>query len=198
MSYLDDTPVQKSDERSDEEVLAAARIAPAEFEILVDRYQEAFLRKVRHLLPWSPEAAEDLVQETFVKIYAHSDKFAPQEGASFKSWAYKILVNTCFTYYKKRKRERLLVSELEPDALAEMESGADALFQERKLDTDEVLSLVSRLPALLGRALRLYVLEDRSQKEIARMEGISDGAVRARIHRAKRELRKFRDVSPGL
>jgi RNA polymerase sigma-70 factor (ECF subfamily) len=118
-------------------------------------------------------------------------KFKTQEGASFKSWGYKILINTCFTKYKKIKGERVFLSDLDPEIQELVPSKADNVLYEQKLDTDYVLSLISKLPVMLGRVLRLYSVEGKSQKDIAKIEGISLGAVRARVHRAKKELKKM-------
>ncbi|MEK7178535.1 MAG: sigma-70 family RNA polymerase sigma factor, partial [Patescibacteria group bacterium] len=84
----------------DEEILAASLEKPAFFKILVDRYQEAFLRKALSILR-RQEEAEDIVQETFVKIYFNGKKFKKMEGIEFKSWAYKILVNTAISRYRQ-------------------------------------------------------------------------------------------------
>ena len=84
----------------DEEILAASLEKPAIFKILVDKYQEAFIRKALGILR-QQEEAEDVVQETFVKIYLHGKKFKKMDGIEFKSWAYKILVNTAISRYRK-------------------------------------------------------------------------------------------------
>ena len=68
----------------DEKILTLARKQPELFEVLVDRYQDAFIRKALRITG-KKEDAEDVVQETFVKIFIHADKFKVQEGASFKS-----------------------------------------------------------------------------------------------------------------
>jgi RNA polymerase sigma-70 factor (ECF subfamily) len=192
-SLLEDTqnsnPVLSA--QKDEEILAQSVTAPDVFSILVDRYQEAFLRKANQIILNDPETARDIVQETFVKIYLNAAKFKTQEGASFKSWGYKILINTCFTKYKKLKCERVFLSDLDPEIQELVPSKADNVLYEQKLDTDYVLSLISKLPVMLGRVLRLYSVEGKSQKDIAKIEGISLGAVRARVHRAKKELKKM-------
>src|SRR3989338_1992934 len=106
MSFLDtDIVVEKGESRSDEEILALSVSKPDLFSIFVNRYQEAFLRKAGQIIRNNPEIVSDIVQDTFVKIYLNADKFQIQEGASFKSWGYKILINTCFTKYKKLKDE---------------------------------------------------------------------------------------------
>ena len=178
--------------RSDEEILALSVTNPDTFSVLVDRYQEAFLRKANYIIKNDPETSRDIVQDTFVKIYLNAGKFQVQEGASFKSWGYKILINTCFTKYKKLKGEQLFLKDLDPEITELVASKSDLDLQEQKLDTDYVLSLISKLPVILGRVLRLYSVEGKPQKDIAKMEGISLGAVRARIHRAKKEIKKMK------
>ena len=105
---------QEIEEKSDEEVLELSIEQPNLFAVLIDRYQEAFLRKAGSVIR-NKEDAEDIVQETFTKIYLYAAKFQVQEGASFKSWGYKILMNTSFTHYKKRKRHLGATADLDPE-----------------------------------------------------------------------------------
>ncbi|MES2087572.1 MAG: RNA polymerase sigma factor [Patescibacteria group bacterium] len=198
MDLLNDT-VQNTEVAnvSDEAILALSVSNPDKFSILVDRYQEAFIRKAGQIIRNDPDMVKDIVQDAFVKIYLNASKFKVQEGASFKSWGYKILINTCFTKYKKIKGDNVYLRDLDPE-IAELVPSKDEINSfEQKLDTDYVLSLISKLPVILGRVLRLYSVEGKSQKDIAQMEGISLGAVRARIHRAKKEIKKVVDFSPG-
>ena len=197
MSFLlqeqDTEAVRTVEDRSDEEILALSVTTPDIFSVIVKRYQEAFLRKAKQIILDDPETARDIVQDTFVKIYLNAAKFKIQEGASFKSWGYKILINTCFTKYKKLKNERVYLKDVDPEILEEViPSKFDNEEHERKLDTDYVLSVISKLPVILGKVLRLYAVEGKPQKEIAKIEGISLGAVRARIHRAKKEIKKMK------
>ena len=102
------------EEKSDEEILALSIEQPHLFAVLIDRYQSAFLRKAGTVIR-GKEDAEDIVQETFTKIYLYAGKFQVQEGASFKSWGYKILMNTSFTHYKKKKRRIGATADLDPE-----------------------------------------------------------------------------------
>ena len=89
----------------DEEILAISLVSPSVFEILVDRYQSAFLRKAGSIVK-RKEEAEDATQETFVKIYLNAKKFKKEKaGDSFKNWAYKILVNCAISRYGKLKKK---------------------------------------------------------------------------------------------
>src|SRR3989338_7096275 len=166
-SLLEETPAELDlSKRSDEEILALSVTNPDVFSVIVEKYQEAFIRKAGQIVLNDPETARDIVQEVFVKIYLNAAKFKVQEGASFKSWGYKILINTCFTKYKKIKNERVFLSDLDPEIQELVPSKADIDSFEQKLDTDYVLSLISKLPVLLGRVLRLWSVEGKSQKDI--------------------------------
>ncbi|MDB5238880.1 MAG: FecI sigma-24 factor [Candidatus Parcubacteria bacterium] len=174
----------------DAELLKASVGRPALFEEIVRRYERLFMRKAIAILR-DRDAAYDAVQETFVRIYIASHKFKKQEGASFSSWAYKILVNQCYTAHTKRERHQTVSFEAEPE-FAEIipdKAGLDAM--EKRLTSDYVMSLVSKLPIFLRRVVRLYFIEGVAQKEIARREGVSNEVVRQRIYRAKKELKKM-------
>ena len=178
-------------ESADEEVLALSVDNPAYFELLVDRYEEAFLRKALSMLR-RREDAEDVVQDTFVKIYLNAKRFKVQEGASFKSWAYKILINTSLTKAKRMSREwnRTVIDD-DPEFMESLPDTNINKHEYKRLDIDEFLSIVSRLPVIFARLLKLSVLEGRSSEQIAKEEGVSVGAVRTRLHRAKKEFQKI-------
>lgn len=172
---------------SDNELLALSVTNPEVFEVLVDRYQEPFLNKITAMLR-NREQVEDIVQDTFVKIYLNASKFEEQEGASFKSWGYKILINTCFTFCKKKKREREIFEMADQETLDLMRVSDSS--QEDKLVMDEFLRAVSKIPNALGRVLKTAVISGKSHEAIAAEEGISLSAARTRLHRAKKEFKK--------
>ena len=165
----------------DEEVLRLSRQKPSLFKIIVDRYEAAFLRRARRLIG-PREEVKDIVVETFTKIYFNAARFAPREGASFKSWVYRILTNTTLTYYQKMKlRAENVENWGEMDLMLD-----ESVYAERSVWRDYIASILVRMPAALARALTLYYLEDKNQAEIATLEGVSLGAIKTRLHRAKK------------
>jgi RNA polymerase sigma-70 factor (ECF subfamily) len=186
---LDDHETIK-DTLPDEEVLERSLAHPSLFALIVERYQEAFLRKAEGIVR-SREEAEDIVQETFTKIYFNARRFKPQEGASFKSWGYKILMNTTFTHYQKLKKKGAAHVELEPEFYETLPDPANYSHEETM--RDYVASFLSRMPTQLARPLQLHFLEEYSQKEIAEMEGTTVSAVKTKIYRAKREFERLLD-----
>ena len=179
------------EEKSDEEILALSIEQPHLFAVLIDRYQAAFLRKAGTVIR-GKEDAEDIVQETFTKIYLYAAKFQVQEGASFKSWGYKILMNTSFTHYKKKKRRIGATADLDPEFYEILPDLKSRDFEKQEM-TDYLISIFSRMPENLGRALRLHFIEGHPQAEVATMEGVSVGAIKTRIHRAKKEFKKVNE-----
>ena len=191
MSFLSPTEDREAALRevSDEQILADSLRNPALFTIILKRYEAAFLRRAEEILAGDRAEAEDVVQETFTKIYRYADKFEKVEGASFKSWAYKILTNTALTGYQKRKKRLGRSATLSPELEAVLsDKGADAAFADAELG-DYVGSVFERMSEPFRHVLERYFIDGRSQKEIADEEGISVGAVKTRMHRAKKEFR---------
>lgn len=178
-------------QKNDSEVLTLSIQNPELFSVIVSRYERVFLDKITKILR-SKEEAYDVVQDTFVKIYIHADKFEPQEGATFKSWAYKILLNTCFSFCKKKKREREFVSNLDEETMS-MFGSPDKAF-EKMVVLDRFFTVVSKIPVALARVLSMAVVQGKSNEDIAKAEGITVGAVRTRLHRARKEFGKARET----
>ncbi len=172
----------------DEDLLRLSVGNPAVFGVLVDRYQAAFLRKAHRVLR-NHEDAEDAVQEAFTKIYVNTARFQPQEGATFGSWGYKILLNTCFTLHQKRKRTSSKRVFLEDEVFYNL---SDKTEERKEAELgDLVATLLSHLPKKLHRVLHLHFIMGYRQQEIAEMEGETVGAIKTRMFRAKQELKKI-------
>ena len=176
-------------EIKDEEILAASLEKPALFKILVDRYQEAFIRKALGILR-SQEEAEDIVQETFVKIYRHGGKFRKMAGIEFKSWAYRILVNTAISRYRKisKKWQAESADPLDLELASEKNLSTEDIVLES--ETKSITAdLISHLPKPLARLVSLYYIEDKPYKEIAERESLTIPALKMKLFRAKKMLR---------
>lgn len=174
-------------EHSDEDILAEAGLKPWMFSLIYERYQAPFYRKALSIVR-DPRDAEEVVLDAFTKIYVNANKFKPEPGAQFSSWAYRILMNTAFTRYQKLSKEGQRFALLDPEFeeyVGEMSnhSGFD-------LKTDGVERILSRLPGHFAYVLRLHYLERWSHEDIAKETGENVGTVKARIHRAKAAFRK--------
>src|SRR3989338_5865097 len=186
MEYL--SLEDRGEGKRDEEILALSVSHPSLFALLVRKYEEAFLRKAISIVR-EREEAEDVVQEAFTKIYLNAKKFKVVEGAQFSSWGYRILINTALTHYAKRKRRGNAEFGLDEEIWALIPDKNLKQFEKKELQ-DLVASVLSRMPAPMARALSLFFIDGKTQEEIAHTEGLRGGAVKTRVHRAKKEFKK--------
>lgn len=169
---------------SDAEVLARTAKEPELFAVLVRRYEAALLRRARMILK-SPEDAEEVVQDAFTKMYLYADKYHPQEGATFSSWAYTILNRVAYTKYRAKMNEFGKRADLLPEHYESLPDTRAEFLEDLSLRS-EVLAALSKLPETAAKILRLQFIEGKSQEEIAHAEQLSVPAVKTRIHRAKK------------
>lgn len=180
-------PEETFNDLKDEEVLFASLEKPALFKVIIDRYEKAFLRKAKSIV-YQNEEAEDVVQDTFTKIYFNAEKFKKRPGIEFKSWAYRILVNTAINKYhwlKKRRHVEFLDPLMYNETLESNENfvmAADAKMT--------VEGAISRLPTQAQKLLTSYYIEDKSYKDIAQEEEMTAAALKMKLFRAKRLFKK--------
>jgi len=188
MGLLDAQTEETLESMADEAVLALSVRHPEQFAEILRRYQSAFLRKAESVLG-SREDAEEVAQEAFTKIYRNAEKFQVVEGASFKSWGYKILMNTAFTRYQKLKKERGVTVKLDPEFYEMLPDSESKQFEKFEL-SEYLVSILSKMPDQLARVLEQHFIEGKPQKDIAQEEGVSVGAIKTRVHRAKEAFKK--------
>ena len=177
----------------DEEILTASLNKPALFKVLVDRYQEAFIRKAAGIVR-SREEAEDIVQDTFVKIYNNADKFKKRDGIEFKSWAYRVLVNTAISRYRKisKKWQAESADPLDLELACERNLSTEDIVLESEAKS-VVSGALKRLPEPMAKLISAYYLEDKPYKVIAEEQILTIPALKMKLFRAKRMLRKILD-----
>ena len=165
----------------------------AAFAVLFERYR----RLVAHLVSrffYRREEVEDLIQQSFTKIYFSLKDFRGEREKSLASWLSKITVNICLDELRRLKRrnenrvgdlsdEDVLI--LENVARRDAESAENALI---KRDLAE--KLLSNLEARDRLALTLFYGEDCSIEEVAKLVGWSPGNVKIRLFRARNYLKK--------
>ena len=129
------------------------------------------------------EDARDVVQDSFVKILTSLDHFNYQGEGSLKAWVTSIVVHQAVDYVKRH--ERFQTTDLLPDE-SEEEEEPDV----GRVPPDVLWRLISQLPLGYRMVLNLYVFEQLSHKEIARLLGIAPGTSTSQYARAKKELAK--------
>lgn len=143
---------------------------------------QANSKKIYHLCygyTGDDSAANDLMQETFVKVWQNLDKFRNQ--ALISTWIYRIAVNTCLSYLRVEKRQAKdelteNIIENKPEDLSEKGEQVALLYKcISELEENE-------------RVIITMVLDEVPYAEIAQISGISEGNLRVKIHRIKQKL----------
>jgi len=137
------------------------------------------------------EEAEELVSESFIKLYKNIGQFdgtrAGETEALLKGWFKRIVVNTCIDHLR-RHHLKLVGQEIseEGETYADVqESGID------KLSYNEIMEAVRRLTPVYRTVFNLFVIEGFSHEEIAKQLQISVGASKSNLSKARHNLRKM-------
>ena len=168
----------------------------AAFEELVRHYDRAVLRLATHLMG-NPEDAQDIYQETFLRVYRNLGNFRYE--CSFYTWLYRIVCNLCLDYLRhKRFRNREVTSELTPDGkqenpldrVADVRPGASP---EREVISREIRELVARGLARLSPKERVVFelkhYHGLKLQTVAVMFNTTENTIKNTLFRATRKLR---------
>lgn len=156
----------------------------ASFDLLYDKYKNVALRTA-YLITGNLPDSEDVVQDTFVKVYLHCKELKNDSG--FKAWMMQILVRTAYKTGKKKGRE-LPDEEVidKADTRTEKSSLEQVLVKEESRMLSEA---IHRLPIKQRTVVILFYYQEYSVSEIARMLGSREGTVKSRLHVARERLR---------
>jgi RNA polymerase sigma-70 factor (ECF subfamily) len=155
------------------------------FERLVNKYQHSVLNTIYRYIGNYNEA-EDIAQDVFVKVWRNIKSFKGK--AKFSTWLYRIAVNQCLDYRRKRKEKTVsLDNTLEESKIPE--SLTVGLDFERQKKAEIVRQAINELPDNQRAALILAKYDDKSYQEIAQIMGISLASVASLIFRAKERLK---------
>jgi len=144
------------------------------FEEIYQQYRDGLYRSAYRMLN-SKEDCEDAVQLTFIKLYRAMKNFRGE--AKLSTYVFRILLNVCHDFHRKIKVE-------------EKSGYAEPIFQpqnELQLHLDEA---IHALPEKMRECFILFAIEGFKQFEIAEMQSVSIGTVKAHIFQAKEKLKQ--------
>ena len=168
------------------ELLTRARQGDATaFEELVTQHAPAVFGLVRRFVR-DPQAAEEVLQETFLKAYEKLDTF--RQEADFKTWLSRIAINQALMH-RRAQRPQVSDVELAPKKLADWSEDPQRLYADVEL-RDLLHAALDKLPVGLQQVFWLKEVEGFSNPEIARLLELSLPAVKSRLLRARLALRE--------
>ena len=158
---------------------------------VVERYG-ALIRRYVSRLVGNASLADDLTQETFLRVHQHLGKL--KDAAAVEAWLYRIATNVCYDRFRRREHREPALPLLSPNDDGEgavVEEDAlrpDQLLEQREM-SDCVVRFLVALPSAHRQVLLLHDLQGYTDPEIAQMLGLSLQNVKIRLHRARVRLR---------
>jgi RNA polymerase sigma-70 factor (ECF subfamily) len=173
-------------EKDDEELLALIQHGSQRaFSVLVQRHTDRFYRLAYRYLQ-SKEAAEDVIQDAFVKLWEDPGRWQAERNNKFTTWFYRVVVNSCLDWQKKKKPIELGDREL---SIADDRQTPDITMlhaeKQRILERE-----ITALPERQRIALNLCFDEGLSNQEAAEVMGLKLKALQSLIMRAKTTLKE--------
>ncbi|MDR2842672.1 MAG: RNA polymerase sigma factor [Spirochaetaceae bacterium] len=158
-------------------------------------YDTAFpvLFRIAWRIAGSEEAAEDLCQDAFSKLYEKQMSFPNLDEAKY--WLIRVVKNASINYAKRKQKEIKVYEKAFVENKHESVSGESALVKKEMLH--DVQSALSKLPPRLYEVLVLKEYTELNYKEIGRALGISEGNVKVRVFRARERLQANLEAEYG-
>src|SRR5258707_2755081 len=173
------------------------------FREIVEHYQSKVF-SIIHGIVRQRNDVEDIAQQVFTKVYFSIGNF--DFRSSLITWIYKITVNECFDYLRKKKVRKLVYeSDLSEDEARRVENsepsvrqvGADVNLARR----DFMFQLLAKVSDEERNLLMLKEVEGHSVEELAEMTGMNENTIKVKLFRARQKLVKAAqrlDRAPGL
>ena len=163
------------------------------FREIVDRYQSKVFSIIYGVLR-NHNDAEDIAQQVFSKIYFSIRNF--DFRSSLLTWIYKITVNECYDYLrKKRVRKLVYESDFSEEDAQRMEASDPAIDPTSPMDSrlanrDLVTKLLSKVSKEDRSLIMLKEVEGHSVEELARMTGLNENTIKVKLFRTRQKLLK--------
>jgi RNA polymerase sigma-70 factor (ECF subfamily) len=176
----------------------------AAFREIVERYQSKVF-SIIHGIVRQRNDVEDIAQQVFTKVFFSIRNF--DFRSSLITWIYKITVNECFDYLRKKKVRKLVYeSDLSEDEVRRVENTEPSVDRQPAADVtlarrDYVVKLLARVSEEERNLLMLKEVEGRSVEELAEMTGMNENTIKVKLFRARQKLVKAAqrlDRAPGL
>lgn len=155
------------------------------FSVLVDRYKDLVFTLALRMVK-NREEAEEVSQDTFIKVYKSLNKF--QGKSKFSTWIYKIAYNTCLDRLKRIKREYNVVAidEFTEHQIKTLDNALDKM--EVQEHNDNIQKCLQLLPSDDSFLLTLYYFEEQSLEEISKVVGLTANNVKVKLFRSRKKL----------
>ena len=171
----------KVDLYSEEELLKGCRKNKRQYQEMLYRKYAKKMYGICLSYAGDRDLAQDMLQDSFIKIFDRIRDFK-MEG-SLEGWIRRVVTNTAIDHLRRQKRIQNYIAD-QPEAREDLPE-PDAL---QKLQTQDVLDQVAKLPEGARIVFNLYALEGYTHKEIAQRLKITEGTSKSQFNRARKML----------
>lgn len=182
--------------RDEELVAEIARGDMSPLEELYNRYKRRIMTYAYYFIG-NRERAEDILQETFLRVFKYADRFDP--GRSFSAWVYSIAANLCRDELRRKKRRQHAIADVPFDELVPFASDSSPSPRSRASGREFAGRLREELRKLKPEqreVIVLHYLNGLKYREIARVLGCPIGTVQSRLHAGLKIVReRLKDFS---
>lgn len=155
------------------------------FDTMVRLYSEPLYWKIRHIV-LTHEDADDILQNTFLKVWANIDSF--ENRSKLSTWIYRIAINESLDFLRRKRNETRLYS-------TDMEHVSERLTADEWFDGDltqaRLQEAITKLPNAQRLIFTLRYFNEMKYKDIAEALNRSEGAVKASYHIAVQKIISF-------
>ena len=156
------------------------------FRMLVDQFQQPMYWHIRRMVV-SHEDAEDVLQETFIRIFRYIGDFRSE--SSLSTWIYRIVTNECIRFLNKKKEEILSSEEVQEDLLNKL-MASEYLDYENEMEV-KFQQAVLRLPEKQRVVFNLRYYDELSYEEISKITDSKVETLKANYHFAKEKIKEY-------
>ncbi|MEA2006677.1 MAG: RNA polymerase sigma factor [Patescibacteria group bacterium] len=182
---------EKCETLSDEKLVGFVKKHKDCYVCLMNRYDEKMMRYVRRISGVDVEAAEDIIQDVFLKVYVNLNAF--DENLKFSSWLYRIAHNETINYWRRNKKKSSTDiswddNEALKNVIRDKHDTEQAVYQ--KITNEQLLEVLEEIDEKYRTVLILNYLEGKSYQEIADILNKPIGTVGTLLNRAKKLLKE--------
>jgi RNA polymerase sigma-70 factor, ECF subfamily len=160
------------------------------FAELVNRYQAPLRRYINRLAKLNEDEIDDILQETFIKLYLNLNDFDP--NLKFSSWLYRITHNETINHFRKRSVKYEIGLDIESEEKKDEFWEEDGFKKiDRSLSREKIQQTLNKLPQNYRDVLILKYFEEKSYDEISDILKKPPGTVSSWLNRAKEQFRSL-------
>ena len=172
----------------DDEKICEACLAQPDvgFRMLVGKYQSPMYWHIRRMVV-SHEDAEDVLQETFIKVFRHLDDFRAE--SSLSTWIYRIATNECIRFLNRKKEETVSTEEMQAELMKKL-MASEYVDYDNAMEV-KVQQAILTLPEKQRLVFNLRYYDDLKYEEISRITDTKVETLKANYYFAKEKIKEY-------